>query len=112
MATVINHHTLQMELDFEADAGRRARQEWQIALDQDLRALQDYVYEHQYIVWQPGERRRGAKAQEVHLTTHEACTCSRFKLRGSCQHIAFVRKLEETGTLPDTKTPVAAKEIQ
>lgn len=109
IATATRTRAEQLEMDFEIDQARIQAANWQRALDHDLRALQDYVHHHQTIVWRPREYN---KSQEVHLATSETCTCTRYKLRDHCEHIAFVQRLESTGKMPDMKTPVAAWEVQ
>lgn len=105
-------HQLQL-IDAETDQARIERAEWQRAIEDDLRALQDYVHDHQLIVWHPGEGNANAgKAQEVHLTTGDSCTCQRFKLWERCQHVAFVRKLEAADMLPGKQKPVSAREVK
>lgn len=112
MITSNTEHTLQMELDFEIDAERLDRQEWQRAIDRNLHALTDYVDPHQLIIWQPGNRQRGIPTGfDVQLTTLTICTCSRFKLRDRCEHVVFVERLEAAGIVPGTETPTRSVEI-
>lgn len=101
--------------DLEIDRARWERADWQRALDDDLRAVQDYVHQDtHYIVWKPGEGKRGGntRTQDVQLASATSCTCQRFKLRERCQHVAFVRRMEAADQLPDMHTPVAARKVQ
>lgn len=113
MITLNNERIRQMELDFEIDQERLDRLDWRRAIENNLHALQDYVRDDQLMIWQPGvlKRGRGAdgfKAFDVQIATRTRCTCSRFKLRDRCEHIAFVKHLEASGNTPDTDTPIAA----
>ena len=97
--------------DAQVDANRRARSQWQHALDQDLRALQDYVHPGQYIIWQPSPRQQGVSGVEVHLVTETSCTCQQFKLWGRCPHHTFLSRMIAADNLPGTDVPIAAREI-
>lgn len=114
MITIIKDRSFQMELDLETDRIRLDRNDWKRALEENLHALQDYVHPHQLIIWRPGPEHRSQKGRhtlDVQLTTSTSCTCSRFKLRDRCEHIAFARHLEAAGIAPDTDTPVRANDI-
>lgn len=104
--------TMQMQSDTETDQARIERNEWQRAIEDDLRIIRDYIDPTGFICWHPGERKQGrVHAQQVHLTTADSCTCPRFKLGERCQHAVFVRRLEEWGRLPGVDAPVTAREI-
>ena len=113
MITTINTRAAQMELDFEVDAARQQRQEWHRAIDANLHALRDYVSPSQIIIWQPGEAgRNGSRAFDVQVTSQSACTCQQWKLWDRCPHVAFARRLEQTGHTLTTDKPIAATEIE
>lgn len=117
MLTLSPKLTMQLEMDFETDKSRLARHDWQVAVERNLHALRDYVNPNQAIVWQPGLRKRGPDTGgygtfNVQLTTVNDCTCSTFKLKGRCEHVAFVKRLESGSIELGQDVPVRAVEIE
>lgn len=113
MLTLTTEHATQIDLDVATDAARHARNDWQRAIEHDLRALKDYVHDHQLIIWRPGDGRAGGgTAFDVQLATASQCTCSHFKLRDRCEHIAFVRTMESLGIALTENDPVHAGDLE
>lgn len=115
--TISPERAIQIELDFETDNARRERNDWQRAVDTDLRALQDYVDPRQAIVWQPGVRKRGPNtasgfgALAVHLVSPDGCTCQAWKLRAHCEHQTFIKRLREWSIELGQDVPVKAVDL-
>ena len=111
--------TAQLELDLETDTARLGRIEWRRALEADLHAIRDYVSPRtQLIIWQPGIIKRKGHAHtergalQVEIATSDTCSCSRFRLKDRCEHLALVRALERSGHPVGTDTPVAARSLE
>ena len=118
MLTLAPERAEQLALDIAIDTERHERQDWQRALDRNLHALEDYVMPHQQaLVWQPGTRQQGRgdkgfRAFDVQIVTSSSCTCSRFKLRDRCEHVAFITRLEVEGITLGQDVPVRAVDIE
>lgn len=121
MATITNTETYQLRLreDAAIDDARTSRLEWQRAVDMNLHAVQDDIDPNQLIIWRPVIHLGGSgytsasdrQAFDVQLTTTTSCTCSRFRLRDRCEHLAFVRKLESSKITPGPDLAIHAKEV-